>query len=151
MKESAARAPKLGEEDPNSAIRAILNDVNSYAEREEAVSGSIVQKEPLTVEKDLEESGRGGVEPHKPDRKIYVPVTASVYHPFLFHSDTPLPCMVVVPENLGCSTDCGAPDPDQPVLSKLLSGNPQLFSTVFMLRKKVIDYVFHTSGELQNM
>lgn len=171
MKESTAKAPILCEEDTSSKI--LLPDVNCNDGTTESMDGLIVDKEAAGAggsydngeprsdvvvegqkepgEQSIEEVGRGGVQPDKSARSIYVPTAAGVHHPFLFHSDRPLSCMVVVPENLGCSIDCGAPDSNQVVLSKLLCENPELFSTVFSLRKEVIDYIFHTSDGTQNM
>lgn len=73
---------------------------------------------------------------------IYVPVSDKDNHPFLLHSSTPMSCMVVAPENLGCSLDCGVPDADRRVSSDIMIRNKRLFSSVFSLRKDVMDYLF---------
>ncbi|KAK9671728.1 hypothetical protein RND81_12G050800 [Saponaria officinalis] len=50
--------------------------------------------------------------------------------------------MIIVPENLGCSIDCGVVDPNQTIVSKCLLENKDLFSPVLRVRKQVMDYCF---------
>lgn len=85
------------------------------------------------------------IQENRATRSIYVPQADGVHHPFLFHSSTALACMSVVPENLGCSIDCGAPDPEAVIVSEVLRRNQNLFKSVFSLRKDIMDYVFNKS------
>lgn len=75
-------------------------------------------------------------------KKIYIPSSTITNHPFLLHSKRLLSCMIIVPENLGCTTDCGAPEPNLKVLSKFILEKQKLFDPVFSLRKDVIDLSF---------
>ncbi|XP_074277458.1 uncharacterized protein LOC141601092 [Silene latifolia] len=113
---------------------ADLNE--AFAGVEERTIGAA--KEGLVVE--IRDARVEPVAPLPPP--IYVPRCDMIHHPFLLHSTAPLPCMDIVPENLGCSQDCGAPDPDQHVCSQWLRFNKERFRTVFRVRKDVMDYVF---------
>ncbi|KAH9612979.1 hypothetical protein KSS87_008040 [Heliosperma pusillum] len=74
-----------------------------------------------------------------------IPATV-VHHPYLFHSDRPHSCMDVVPENLGCSIDCRAPNPDYLIVPDALCRNKSIFKGVLSLRMHVLDYVFNKSS-----
>ncbi|KAK9750614.1 hypothetical protein RND81_02G208300 [Saponaria officinalis] len=61
----------------------------------------------------------------------YILTHSSLHYPYLLHSKKLLSCTVVVPDDLGCTCDCGGgPDPNMVVVSKFLLSNRDILSPI---------------------
>ncbi|KAK9671328.1 hypothetical protein RND81_12G022100 [Saponaria officinalis] len=115
----------LNEIDPDDLVCGVLNDLG--------------QRDVITNDESTTVSN---------DAIINSPVTvmmchSSLHYPYLLHSKKLLSCSVLVPDDMGCTCDCGGdPEPNQIVVSKFLLSYRDLLSPIYKTRKDVLDYCF---------
>ncbi|KAK9740060.1 hypothetical protein RND81_03G008100 [Saponaria officinalis] len=118
--------------DPTCLLNRVLGDLLP-SDHNIQKSGDVFDREEAVL------FNKNDVVGHK---HVDVPSSTVLHHPFLFHSSKLISSMIIVPENLGCSIDCGVVDPNQTIVSKCLLENKDLFSPVLRVRKQVMDYCF---------
>jgi hypothetical protein len=176
MKESTAKAPVLGgaataRQDSNrddlyspSKVSEVITDLRSDGFLEEDVEEGLpvdvdlMDKDPNAGEDNMRDVVEGvdklgsvlegGEKQCTNDGGV---ITGQDFHKYLLHSFVPLSCMDIVPDNLGCTIDCGDPNGEQLVTSQLLLRDKSIFSNVLSLRKEVMDFVFNKSDTVNKL